>query len=209
MSGIDNIIEMINTKTAEKEKEILAEAEKHKKQKLDDAKEKAKTKADAITTKAEVESKAEIARYEASAKLKSKYQLLEAKEALIDEILSSSKKHCEDLVGKKAYEKALERFVIDAAASLEEASLEIVLPKNHASHITIKAVEDSVSKQTGKKTKLSIAKDTIRSSGGAIVRNAENTRWVDNTFEARFERLESAIRDKISKILFSEKKEKE
>ncbi|MFW9925714.1 MAG: V-type ATP synthase subunit E family protein [Candidatus Thorarchaeota archaeon] len=50
----------------------------------------------------------------------------------------------------------------------------------------------------------------MRASGGAIVRNAENTRWVDNTFEARFERLESDIRDKISEILFStEQKEKE
>ena len=29
MSGIDNIIEMINAKTAEKEKEILGEAETH------------------------------------------------------------------------------------------------------------------------------------------------------------------------------------
>lgn len=203
MSGIDNIIEMINAKTAEKEKAILAEAEKQKQQKIDDAKKKAKTKAEAITSKAEAESKAEIARYEASAKLKSKYQLLEAKETLIEEILTSAKKHCEDLVGKKAYDKALERLVIDAASSLEEESLEIVLPKGHASHITIKPIEDAVSNNTGKKIKLSISKDTIRASGGAIVRNAENTRWVDNTFEARFERLESDIRDKISEILFS------
>ena len=81
MSGIDNIIEMINAKTAEKEKEILGEAETLKTQKLSEAKKKAKDIADAITVKAEAESHAEVGRYEASAKLKAKYQLLEAKEA--------------------------------------------------------------------------------------------------------------------------------
>jgi V/A-type H+-transporting ATPase subunit E len=209
MSGIDNIIEMINTKTADKEKEILGEAETHKAQKLSEAKKKAKEIADAITAKAETESEAEIGRYEASAKLKSKYQLLEAKDALIEEILASAKKHLEDMVGKKAYTKTLERLAVDAASALEETSLDIVLPKGHASHITLKTVEDAVSKNTGKKTKISVSKETVRATGGAIVRNKTNTRWVDNTFEARFERLESAVRDRISEILFSsEKKEK-
>jgi len=208
MSGMDSIIEMINSKTSEKEKEILDEAAKHKEQKLNDAKKKAKEKADSITAKAAAESKAEIGRYEASAKLKSKYQMLEAKEELIDEIITSAKKHLEDMVGKKAYAKTLEHLAIDAASSLEETDLEIVLPKVHDSHITIKTVEDTVSKNIGKKAKVDLSKDTVRATGGAIVRNKDNTRWVDNTFEARYERLESAIRDKISEILFSrEKKE--
>ena len=208
MSGIDNIIEMINAKTAEKEKEILSEAETHKTQKLSEAKKKAKDIADAITVKAEAESKAEVGRYEASAKLKAKYQLLEAKDALIKEVLTSTKKHLDGLAGKKAYAKTLEYLAIDAAAALEDTDLHIVLPKGHSSHITAKAIEDAVTKKTGKKTKISVSKDTVRATGGAIVRNKENTRWVDNTFESRFERLESAIRDKISEVLFSsEKKE--
>ncbi|MHA2145618.1 MAG: V-type ATP synthase subunit E [Candidatus Thorarchaeota archaeon] len=210
MTGIDNIIEMINAKTAEKEKEILSEAETHKTKKLNEAKKMAQEITDAITAKAEAESKAEVGRYEASAKLKSKYQLLEAKEALIEEILTSAKKHLEDLAGKKAYAKTLEHLTIDAAAALEETDLDIVLPKGHSSHITIKAVEDAVSKKTGKKAKISVSKETVRATGGAIVRNKDNTRWVNNTFEARFERLETAIRDKISEILFeTENKEKE
>ncbi|MHA2045924.1 MAG: V-type ATP synthase subunit E [Candidatus Thorarchaeota archaeon] len=209
MSGIDNIIEMINTKTAEKEKEILGEAETHKAQKMSEAKKMATEIADSITSKAEAESRAEIGRYEASAKLKSKYQLLEAKEKLIEEVLASAMKHLEDIVGKKAYEKTLERLAIDAAAPLEETELDIVLPKGHAKHITVKTVEAAVTKKSGKKTNISVSKETVRATGGAIVRNKDNTRWVDNTFEARFERLESAIRGKISDILFSsDKKEK-
>ncbi len=210
MSGMDNIIELINSKTAAKEKEIIAEAEKYKKQKLSEAKKKAKMTSDAITSKAETETKAEITRFEASAKLKSKYQLLEAKDALIEEILSSAKEHLEKMPGKKAYEKALERLVIDGAASLEETPLEIVLPKGHASQISVKTIESAVSKNTGKKTKISVSRETVRATGGAIVRNTDTTRRVENTFEDRFVRLESALRDQIFEILFSsDKKEKE
>lgn len=209
MSGIESIIEMINTKTAEKEKEILDEAEKHKEQKMSETKQKAKEISDAITAKAEIESAAEIGRYEASAKLKSKYQLLEAKEALIDEIITSVKKELEGMAGKKVYGKILERLAVDAATPLEETDLEMVLPKGHASLITLKAIEDSVSKITGKKTKIKVSKEAIRSSGGVLVRTLDNTRWVDNTFEDRYVRLESAIRDTIAEILFSsDKKEK-
>jgi len=209
MSGMTNIIEIINSKTAEKEKEILAEAEEHKKQKLNEARAKAKVVTASITNKAEMASNAEVSRYEASAKLKSKYQLLEAKETLIADVLSSARAHLEDLVKKKAYEKTLEKLIIDAATSLEETDLEIVVPKGHASNIDLKAVEAAVAKATGKKTNFSISKENVRATGGVLVRNKDTTRWVDNTFEERLERFESEIRDTISSILFQTEEKKE
>ena len=128
MSGMTNIIEIINSKTAEREKEILSEAESHKKKKLDDAHAKAKEVTASITGKAEIESNAEVSRYEASAKLQSKYKLLEAKEALIEDVLSSARRHLEDLIKKKVYGDTLEKLIVDAAVSLEETDLEIVAP---------------------------------------------------------------------------------
>jgi V/A-type H+-transporting ATPase subunit E len=209
MSGLTNIIEIINSKTAEKEKEILAEAEAHKEQKLKDAHAKAKDVTARIIGKAEIESNAEVARYEASAKLKSKYQLLEAKEALIKEVLSSARTHLEDLVKKKAYEKTLEKLIVDGANSLEEPNLEILIPKGHASNIDLNSIESAVAKATGKKTNFTISKENVRATGGVIVRNKDSTRWVDNTFEARLERFEGDIRDTISSILFGTEKKKE
>jgi len=204
-----NIIEIINSKTSVKEKEILSEAESYKTQKLNDARTKGKEVATAITKKAEMASHAEVSRYEASAKLKSKYQLLDAKEVLIADVLSSARTHLEELVKKKAYEKTLEKLIIDAAASLEERNLEIAAPKGHTSNIDLKAIEAAVAKATGKKTTFSISKEEVRATGGVIVRNKESTRWVDNTFEARLERFESEIRDTISSILFVTKEKKE
>jgi V/A-type H+-transporting ATPase subunit E len=209
MSGMTNIIEIINSKTAEKEKEIIAEAESHKKQKLQDARAKAKEITTSITGKAEIESNAEVSRYEASAKLKSKYQLLDAKEVLIEDVLSSARKHLEDLVKKKAYDKTLERLIVDATVSLEETELEIAVPKGHASNIDLNTVEAAVTKATSKKRKLSISKEDVRATGGVIVRNKDSTMWVDNTFEARLERFESEIRDAISSILFGAEEKKE
>jgi V/A-type H+-transporting ATPase subunit E len=209
MSGMTNIIEIINSKTDEKEKEILTEAESHKREKLNAARAKAKEVTASITGKAEIESNAEVSRYEASAKLKSKYQLLEAKEVMIAEVLSKVRKHLEDLVKKKEYGKTLEKLIVDAAASLEESSLEIVVPKGHASNIDISAAEAAIAKATGKKTKLSISKEEIRATGGILLRNKDSTRWVNNTFEDRLERMESEIRDTISTILFGTEEKKE
>jgi V/A-type H+-transporting ATPase subunit E len=209
MSGMTNIIEIINSKTAEKEKEILSEAEAQKQQKLKDARAKAKAVTASITGKAEIAANAEVSRYEASAKLKSKYQLLDAKEALIEEVMSSTRKHLEDIVKKKVYDKTLEKLIVDAAAALEEPELDILVPKGHATHIDLKTAEAAVAKTTGKKSKLNISKEEVRATGGAIVRNNATTRWVDNTFESRLERFESEIRDTISSILFGTEEKKE
>ncbi|MFW9834831.1 MAG: V-type ATP synthase subunit E [Candidatus Thorarchaeota archaeon] len=209
MSGMENIIEIINSKTSEKEKEILSEAESQKKQKLDEARAKAKELTASITGKAEIESNAEVSRYEASAKLQAKYKLLEAKENLIEDVMSSAKKHLDDVVKKKAYEKTLETLIVDAAKALDESELEIVAPKGHESNIDLKTAEAAVAKTTGRKIKLSISKEQVRATGGVIVRNKDSTRWVDNTFESRLERLEGEVRDTISSILFGTKEKKE
>ena len=204
MSGISNIIDIINAKTAEKETEILEEAEKHKKMKLDEAQRKAEEIASAITRKAELQATSELAKYEASAKLKGKYKMLEAKDAQITEILSSTQEKIEGIVGKAEYQKILTRLITDACKALKEDTLELVLPKSHESHVDIAEIEKIVAKEGNKKTKLTISKETIRSKGGAIVRTPDGTRWVDNTFEARLERYESIARDKIASILFDE-----
>jgi len=202
MSGISNIIEIINTKTAEQEKEILSDAERFKTTKLEEAKKRADEAASAITKKAEHQATSELSKYEASAKLKSKYKLLEAKDALIKDVLVSTRKQLESVVGKAEYTKVLERLIVDGCKSLDTDAVDLVLPAKHASKIDVAEIEKAVAKEVGKKVKISIAKDSIRSIGGVIIRTKDTTRWVDNTFEARLERFENKARDTISGILF-------
>ena len=82
--------------------------------------------------------------------------------------------------------------------------VEIVLPKGQEKVLDVSSVAKAISDDLGKKVKVSISKDTIRASGGIIIRNQDTTKWVDNTFEARLERLENKIRDEVSTILFEE-----
>jgi V/A-type H+-transporting ATPase subunit E len=202
MSGISNIIEIINAKTVKKEEEIISEAERHKKIKLEEAKRRADEKASTITMKAELQAKSELSRYEASAKLKSKYRMLEAKNELINEVLTTVEKQMESIVGKAEYKKVLARLIVDGCKAMSEEKLELILPKGHASYVDIAELEKIIAKEIGKKTKLSISKETKRSKGGVIIRRLDNTKWVNNTFEDRLERFENTVRDTIAKILF-------
>ena len=206
MSGMEHIIEMINSKTAEKEKEIISEAEKNKKLKLEDAQRKAKDTSESITKKAELQAKAELSKYEASAKLKSKYQMLNAKETLIKDVLQQVQENMEGIVSKAEYKKILSNLIVDGCTALEDDKLELIFPDGYGSKSEISEIEKEVAKKRGKKISLSISKDTIRSKGGVIVRTLDGTKWVDNTFEARKERFENTIRDKVAEILFPNEK---
>ena len=202
MSGISNIIEIIDAKTVKKMEEIISEAEKHKKVKLEEAKRRADEKASTITKKADLQAESELSKYEASAKLKSKYRMLEVKNDLINEVLTTVEKQMESIVGKAEYKKVLTRLIVDGCKSMSEEKLELIFPKGHASYVDIAEIEKIIAKEIGKKTKLSISKETKRSKGGVIIRRLDNTKWVDNTFEDRLVRFENTVRDTISRILF-------
>jgi len=203
MSGITNIIEIINNKTAEQEKEIISEAEKFKQTKLDEAKRRADEAAGAITKKAELQAESELSKYEASAKLKSKYKMLEAKDVLIKEVLDTTQKQLESVVGKAEYKKILERLIVDGCVSLGVDSVDLIFPAKHSSKVEVAPIEKLVAKE-GVKVKIAVSKDTIRSVGGVIIRTKDGTKWVDNTFESRLERFGNKARDAISDILFKE-----
>lgn len=208
MSGITSIIDIINTKTTEKERGIIEEAEKQKKLKIEEAKRKAKESSDAITKKAELQAKSEMARYEASAKLKSKYRMLQSKEQLIEDVLEAATQKLDNMVGKAEYKKVLTKLAIDGGITLQGDTLELILPKNHSSYIDVAEIEKSISKVTGNKTKVSISKETIRSKGGVVITTPDSKKQVINTFEARLERLEDRIRERIASILFEDENKK-
>ncbi|TFG33513.1 hypothetical protein EU527_08150 [Candidatus Thorarchaeota archaeon] len=206
MSGIANIIDIINAKTTERTQEIIKEAERHKRLKLDEAERRANEVADAIAKKAAQQAKSELSKYESGAKLKSKYQMLEAKESLINEVLLKVNERMESIITKTEYKRILSNLIIDGCIALKKEKLELIFPKNHSSKIEIAEIEKTVSKEVGKKVSLIVSKDTIRSKGGVIIRTIDGTKWVDNTFEARMERLEKKVRDTISSILFTSEK---
>ena len=205
MSSVKGILDLIDAKTAEKAEKLMKEAEELRESQLKEAKEKAAVITESLTAKAEKESKAELARHEASAKLKAKYRMLEAKESLIKDVLDSATTVAtKEIEGKKCKE-ILNRLALDGGVALGSQSLELVLPQKMKTSVDVAEVARAITKATGDKVSVTIAKDTIRSSGGLIIRTTDHSKSVNNTLEARAQRLTGSIRDAAAKILFTEK----
>lgn len=204
LSGISNIIEMINEKTSAKEKEIIKEAMRHKKLILEEAERRVAEVEKRIISKTEGDTKAEISRCTAGAKLKSKYQILEAKEKMIRKALKRAEDSLEKVVGKAEYKRILNHLAVDGGVALGEDSLDLLLVAGHEKYLDLKAVEREISKLTGDKVKISISKERVRATGGVLVSTADKSKWVDNTFAGRFERMEDSIRNTVASVLFGE-----
>lgn len=78
--------------------------------------------------------------------------------------------------------------------SSNETTLQLVAEK-------IDEIKAFLKENTGMEISIELG-DKIETIGGVLVENADRTIRVDNTFEARIERLESELRSRIAKVLF-------
>ncbi len=204
MSGVSNIIEIIEAKTTKRVDEIIKNAEEQKQLILQQAQEKAKIIEEDITKKAERDYKAAISREKAGAKLKAKYQILESKESILKSILEEVSEKTLKVVKGKKYAAILTKLIVDAGEELDVESIELVFPKGQAAVIELPKIKKALEDKIGRKVSVSISKETVRASGGVIIRTVDGLKWVDNTFENRLERFNNDVRDRASKILFEE-----
>lgn len=202
MSGIESIIDMIEEKTSEKVDRIVKQAEDQKTTLIKQAEEKAKGIEEKILKAADQEYDSSITRLTAGAKLKAKYQILEAKESILVEILEEVEKEIKKVVKTKKYKNILTQLIVDGGVALDVDKLELVFPKGQNELITPLSIAKEIGAKVGNKVSISISKDTVRSVGGVIIRTSDGKMLVDNTFESRLERFHSDIRDKISAIIF-------
>jgi vacuolar-type H+-ATPase subunit E/Vma4 len=205
MTGLETIIQIIEKKTSEKIESILRDAELMKAQRIGDAEAKAKDMEQSITEKARLESKAELTRYEAGAKLRSKQEMLQAKDAVLKQVLESATEKARKVVATKQYDQLLLRLIVQGVQALNQPDVEVVLPQGQTLGIPASEVTKGIKKSTGLDVSVAIAKDTVRATGGVIVRTKDKKKWVDNTLEARLDRYSAEMRDKAATVLFAEK----
>ena len=202
MNGIDSILNMIDEKTSEKVHRIVKQAEEQKATLIKQAEEKAKGVEEKILKAANQQYDSDIAKQKAGVKLKSKYQILEAKENILVEILEEVEKETKKVVKSKKYNNILTNLIVDGGVALNVDKLELVFPKGQNKLITLTSIVKELEAKIGNKVSISVSKDTVRSSGGVIIKTLDGSKFVDNTFESRLERFHDAIRDKISAIIF-------
>ena len=70
---------------------------------------------------------------------------------------------------------------------------------------TMRALQGLVKEKTERDISLTLSDKSIQCLGGVVVRDAEKHVEVDNTLEAKLDRLKGSIRVEVAKILFGDK----
>ncbi len=202
MSGVQSIIEMIEAKVTEKVDTIVRDARKLSETKLLDAKKKGKAKRAAMMVEAEIQSRADTVKRDANARLAARHRILEAKEALITEVLELAIESLKKKHKTKGYADMMVNLAIEGGSALAVEEVELILPRGQSPRLDLTKISQEITKLTRIKTGVSLSKEQISSAGGVRVKSKDGTKWVDNTFEGRRDRMMSEMRKMISTILF-------
>jgi vacuolar-type H+-ATPase subunit E/Vma4 len=202
LSGLSNIIDLIEITANEKIDSIIQDAEEQREQALQKAREQAEKLIKKGLREAKLELDAELAKYGASATLRGKHKVLGTKEDLLKEVLESAIAQITKKTKTKDYTKILTRLAIEGGITLDEEEIQLVFPKGHETKVKAPTIAKQISDKIRKKVKVSISKQYLRASGGVKIQTPDESKCVDNTFEGRLELLERPIRDKIADLLF-------
>jgi V/A-type H+-transporting ATPase subunit E len=186
----------------EKAKEIVNQANHTANEISEDAKMRAERVSKAIVEQAKKEADLELRRETAKAKLTARSDTLRNKEEIINDIFDQAQKKLASFANSSDYASTLNNLITEGAIGLNGGDLKIKIQTGHGKFVDTNKIQRSVMQQTGTATTLTVVEDNLRSIGGAIVANADETILIDNTFEARLRRMREEIRTKIAKILF-------
>jgi len=202
-SGINNIIEKIIQQAEKEAEKIISEANAYKNKKINEAKQEGEQLLQKTIELLEKQEKSELNKAKSAALLNSKHQLLKTKEKVIEETFNVAKEKISKIISSDRYKEILTKFIEEGAIALNGGKLVIQLPKQHKEiDVDLKSIATKVQKQIGTDTTIEIDPNPIKAMGGVIIRNKDNTKWVDNTIEARLERYDKHIRTKVTSILF-------
>ncbi|MEM2143281.1 MAG: V-type ATP synthase subunit E family protein [Candidatus Thorarchaeota archaeon] len=199
MTGIDSIIELINRKADEKIGEILSQAEETRTRIIDEATKRAAEVERSRIEKMEREARAELTKFEAGLKLKMRQEIVAARDRATSMVLQAALEKAIELIKSDKHNDILLRLATEGVRALGGGEMEIVLPEGHPGLDSrfVGRLRDATGVDG-----ISVAKDTVRTRGGVIVRTKDQHKWVDNTIEARYDRLLGMLRNTAAETLF-------
>jgi len=196
MAGAEEIIQEIHREADQKIQYILNEAREKAEKIKDEARKRAESQADWILRKAYTQAEIEKQRVIANARLEVRKKKLEVQESLIREVLQELKARLSSLPDGDYFE-ILVSLTGEAVAELGMGK--VVVSSNERTLELIASRLDEFSEKVGAEVSLGRAIETI---GGVVVGDPDGTVRVDNTFEARIERMENELRAGIARALF-------
>ncbi|AEH25237.1 V-type ATP synthase subunit E [Pyrococcus yayanosii] len=202
MNGAKLIINEINREAEQKIKYVLEEAEKEAAKIREEARKRAEDRAEWILRKAQTQGEMEKQRVIANAKLEVRRKRLALQEELIEEALNAIRDRLANLP-KAEYLETIKGLL---KASIEELGEEKVRVSSNEE--TLKLIAENIDEikaflreSLGREVSLELG-EKIETIGGVVVENQDGSVRVDNTFEARMERMIGELRATIARILF-------
>jgi V/A-type H+-transporting ATPase subunit E len=196
MTGAEEIIQEIHREAEQKIQYILNEAKEEAERIKEEARKRAEAQAEWILRKAKTQADLEKQRLIANARLEVRKKRLAVQEELINEVLSALRERLSSMPDEEYFET----LVVLAEEAVNELGLrEVSVSSNERTLKLLSERLDEFKERVGVEVTLGEPIDTI---GGIIVSDPEGKVRVDNTFEARIERMENELRAEIAKALF-------
>ena len=199
---IEKIEEIIINEAKAKAEEIITKAKEKAQKILDEAKREAEKEVNEIINRRKVDAEARARRIISEARLEARLKLLNAKEEVISNAFDAALERLKEFCQTPEYKEVLENLIKDAAITIGGGNLEVLLSENTNIEPDLSKIAKEVEKQTGTATSIVISKDKVKSIGGAIVRSLDQSFTLDNTFEARLERVREQLRVSVANVLF-------
>jgi len=204
MEVLEKMREGIISDAKAEAEEFIEKAKAEAEEILGKAEEKAKKDAQEIVMRGEKDLEAEKRRSLGKVRLAEKMRKLKAMEEHIDRAFDETLERLKNLTGISDYKEILANFIVEGGIGLGGGELEVITRKEDSKDIDVAKLADTIAKETGNATTVSLSGENVNCAGGAIVQLKDGSIVIDNTFEARLERDRRDLRVKIAKILFEE-----
>jgi V/A-type H+-transporting ATPase subunit E len=211
--GVDKIISHIEAEAEKEISEILLKAQEEADKIRKAAQEKAERQTERILSNGRRAASLEGERIIAETKLDVRRKRMDAQEEAIAASFEGAKKALGELAEKGKWDNFVYKnimFNLIGSASEVVAGSKLELAFNQRDSRTFNKrmlgeLTTSVKKRTGRDISLTRTDKTIKCLGGLVVRDLEKRVEVDNTLEAKLNRLKESIRVDVAKILFGDR----
>ncbi|MDI6883803.1 MAG: V-type ATP synthase subunit E family protein [Hadesarchaea archaeon] len=200
--GAQLIAEDILKEAKEKSTEIIRAAKLEAKTLLDAASFGAKEEEERVVKEARIQGKQIYGQVLAEGRMKAKREMLQKREALINEVLKEVEDKLRAHASSKKYEKDLVGIAVAAGKKLGSDS--VVIRANRRDLKLLAGTKDQIERELGgdKKSVTISFGEPIQVIGGVRVGTPDGKVEIDETFEGRMRREFETLRVKIAKVLF-------
>jgi V/A-type H+-transporting ATPase subunit E len=210
--GIDKIIAEIEKSAGDEAGAILAEARARADMILADARQEAARQERIIAAKGQQEAGQEAQRIVAEARIRARRAEIDAREELMQQAFTRAQKILEDIAGGGAvsgtdYKATLERLICFSVVSSGAGDLEVFINRRDRGVLSpadLNQIAARIRAEHGTEVVLTLSPEPLACRGGVVVKSTDGSVRVDNTFEARLERLWQTIRTEVARLLFEE-----